>query len=200
MKKSDEDADAFGHLIIERLLAWVGEDPKREGLLETPSRAIQAWDFWTSGYGVDPLSVLKTFEDGAGAHDDMVFQGNISVYSHCEHHLAPFFGVAHIGYIPNGRVVGLSKLARVTEVFARRLQTQERLTREICDALKAGLNPQAVGVVLRCRHLCIESRGVAKAGTITYTSALEGGFFDHGPARAEFLQFVARADAETGLR
>jgi GTP cyclohydrolase I len=112
----------------------------------------------------------------------------------CEHHLAPFFGVAHIGYIPDGRVVGLSKLSRVVDIFARRLQTQERLTAQIAAALEEGLKPKAVGVVLRCRHLCMESRGVQKPGTITYSSALRGGFKSHGAARSEFMTMVRLAD------
>lgn len=175
---------------VRRLLQIAGLEP-REGLLDTPKRFATAWNFWTSGYGQEPKDVLKTFKDGKT--DEMVFQGGIPVWSLCEHHLAPFFGVAHIGYIPGDSIVGLSKLARLVDVFARRLQVQERCTAEIADALFTEIGAKGVGVVLRCRHTCMESRGVQKAGTITYTSALRGVFKD-GAARQEFLQFVATAD------
>lgn len=179
---------------IRGLLKHIGEDPDRQGLVETPDRAVKAWEYWTSGYKVDPASVFKVFEDGAEGYDTMVFQGAIPIYSHCEHHLAPFFGVAHIGYIPNKAIVGLSKLARVADIFARRLQVQERLTTQIADSIDEHLAPKAVGVVLRCRHMCIESRGVGKAGSVTYTSALRGQFLTESETRSEFLRFVERAD------
>lgn len=182
--------------LVAGLLGQLDPDPSREGLIDTPSRVAKAWTFWTAGYGEDPGSVLKSFNDGAQNYDQMVFQGNIPLYSHCEHHLAPFFGVAHIGYIPNGRVVGLSKLARVVDIFARRLQVQERLTQQIAEALSRYLSSN-VGVVLRCRHLCMESRGIQRPGTITYTSALAGNIRDNESARSEFLRFVELADAQT---
>lgn len=172
------------------LIAQVGEDPDREGLRETPERSAKAWAEWTSGYGVDPASVLKTFVDGSENYDELVFQGGISVYSHCEHHMAPIFGVAHIGYIPSGRVIGLSKLSRLVDVFARRLQVQERLTVQVANALQAALAPRAVGVVLECRHLCMESRGINRSGTLTKTSALLGEFRTEPEARAEFMAMV----------
>jgi GTP cyclohydrolase I len=176
------------------LLARLDEDYDRPGLVETPERVAKAWGFWTSGYNDRPETILKTFEDGAEDYDEMVFQGRIPLYSHCEHHLAPFFGVAHIGYIPNGCIVGLSKLSRVVDMYARRLQVQERITRQVADCLNEHLQPIGVGVVIRCRHLCMESRGIQKAGTVTYTSALRGAIKDHGGARTEFLKFVERAD------
>ena len=176
--------------LIASLVAQVGEDPGREGLVDTPERCARAWAEWTSGYGQDPAAVLKSFVDGSEHYDELVFQGNISVYSHCEHHLAPFFGVAHIGYIPSGRVVGLSKLARLVDVFARRLQVQERLTVQVARALHEALQPRAVGVVLECRHLCMESRGIQRAGTVTKTSALLGEFRHEPEARAEFMSMV----------
>jgi GTP cyclohydrolase I len=175
----------------------LGEDPEREGLRDTPQRVMRAWDFWTSGYDQDPAHILKAFSDGAEKADEMVFQGSIPVYSQCEHHLAPFFGVAHIGYLPSGKIVGLSKLARLVECFARRLQVQERLTTQIADAMMKHLEPRGVGVVLRCRHMCIESRGIQRPGTVTHTSALLGEFRDDARLRAEFLQFVSMADAQT---
>lgn len=182
---------------ISTLLEFLGENSDREGLRETPTRFLTAWRFWTSGYQLDAATILKQFEDGAQNYDQLVFQGAIPLYSHCEHHLAPFFGVAHIGYIPRERIVGLSKLARLVDVFARRLQVQERLTTQVAQALMDHLKPRAAGVVLRCRHMCMESRGVQKTGTITYTSALLGEFRTEAETRAEFLRFVQQADAQT---
>ena len=172
------------------VISQVGDDPAREGLAETPERVSRAWAEWTSGYGVDPATVLKSFVDGSEKYDELVFQGGIVFHSHCEHHLAPFFGVAHIGYIPDGRVVGLSKLSRLVDVFARRLQVQERLTVQIAGALQEVLKPKAVGVVMQARHLCMESRGISRAGTLTTTSALLGQFRDEPEARAEFMSMV----------
>lgn len=186
-------ADKEDREVVRHLLALAGEDPDRGGLQETPARFLKAWDFWTSGYTAKPEGVLKTFEDGAKGYDEMVFVGSIPVWSLCEHHLAPFFGVAHIGYIPDGRIVGLSKFSRLVDVFARRLQVQERLTNQIAEALDAALKPKAVGVVLSCRHACMESRGIQKAGSTTTTSALRGFFKTEPEARAEFLQFVNKA-------
>lgn len=175
------------------LLEAIGEVPGREGLLQTPDRVSRAWSHWTSGYTDDPTKVLKCFEDGAQGCDEMVFQGKIPFYSHCEHHLAPFFGLAHIAYIPNGRIVGLSKLSRVTDIFARRLQVQERLCNQIATAINEALQPLGVGVVLQARHMCMESRGVQRTGTITVTSALRGNFKEAPEVRAEFMTFVQSA-------
>ena len=176
--------------LLSKFIMNLGEDPGREGLRDTPQRAAEAWDYWTSGYGKTPADVLKTFTDGASGYDTMVFQSNIAIYSHCEHHLAPFFGVAHIGYIPLLKVVGLSKLARVVDIFSRRLQIQERLTVQVADALNEGLAPEGVGVILQCRHMCMESRGVEKPGTVTTTSALRGSFKKEPDTRAEFMSLV----------
>jgi GTP cyclohydrolase IA len=176
--------------IVTRQLQAIGETPSREGLKETPSRVVKAWDTWFSGYGVDPLSVLKTFEDGAEGVDEMVLVSNIPVYSHCEHHIAPFFGTAHVAYIPDGKVVGLSKINRLVDVFARRLQVQERLTNQIADALVDGLSPLGVGVLLDCRHMCMESRGVRQHGGSTITSALRGTLKAEPDCRQEFLKLV----------
>ncbi len=183
--------------LIRDLLTFLGET-RREGLEETPARVIKAWQFWTDGYGKDPIDVLKCFEDGAEKYDEMIFQGAIPCFSNCEHHMTPFFGFTHIGYIPNGRIIGLSKFSRLVDIFARRLQVQERLTQQIAHALDDYLKPVGVGVVLRCRHMCMESRGIQKPGTVTYTSSLLGAMRD-GAARAEFLQFVERADAATTI-
>jgi GTP cyclohydrolase IA len=179
---------------IRELLKLTGEDPDREGLSETPQRFLKAFDFWTQGYEQDPGEVLKMFEDGAEYYDQLIFIGNIPVYSLCEHHLTPFFGVAHVGYIPDQRIVGLSKIPRLVDVFARRLQCQERLTRQIADAIWDVLQPLAVGAVIRCRHLCMESRGIQKSGCTTVTSALRGALRDEPDCRAEFMTMVATAD------
>jgi GTP cyclohydrolase I len=172
---------------IKRLIQFAGDDPQREGLHETPARVAKAWRFWCSGYERDPMEVLKTFQDGAEGCDEMVVVKDIPFYTHCEHHLTPFFGTATIAYLPDGKVVGLSKLSRVLDIFARRLQVQERLTTQVADALVEGLAPKGVGVVLRARHLCMESRGVCQQGHHTVTSALRGVIKTETSARAEFL-------------
>jgi GTP cyclohydrolase I len=138
-----------------RFLISLGEDPNRSGLRETPARVEKAWKHWTSGYTQNPAELLKTFEDGAEQYNELIVVRNIPVYSHCEHHLAPFFGKATIGYMPDGKIVGLSKLTRLMECFAKRLQVQERLTIQVANALMESLQPKAVGVVIRCRHLCM---------------------------------------------
>lgn len=163
------------------------EDPNREGLQETPMRAAKAWKFWCSGYDENPATVLKVFEDGADGYDEMVTVADIPIFSKCEHHLADIFGTATISYIPNGRVVGLSKLARVADIFARRLQVQERLTVQIADCLVEHLQPLGVGVQLRCQHMCMASRGIQAVGTITTTTALRGVIKTQAQTRAEFL-------------
>jgi GTP cyclohydrolase I len=176
--------------IVLRQLQAIGEDVTREGLAETPKRVVKAWGQWFAGYGQNPADVLKVFEDGAEGCDQMVLETDIPVYSFCEHHMAPIFGVAHIAYIPNGKVVGLSKLARVTDIFARRLQVQERLTNQIADALDEHLAPLGVGVIIQARHGCMESRGVCKHGVVTTTSALRGAIRNESSCRAEFMSLV----------
>ena len=182
------EGDAVGSFedTIKRLLQFVGEDAERGGLLETPKRVAKAWQSWTSGYGQDPGDVLKVFEDGAEGANEMVMVRDIPFYSHCEHHMAPFFGTATIAYIPDGKIVGLSKLSRVLDIFAKRLQVQERLTTQVADALVEHLAPKGVGVIINARHMCMESRGVCKQGHSTTTSALRGVMLEGAP-RAEFL-------------
>lgn len=175
--------------MVKELIALAGDDPNREGLKETPKRYLKALEFYTSGYRTDPKAILKTFHDGAENYDEMVLLTDIPVWSLCEHHLAPFFGVAHIAYIPCTKVVGLSKLARFTDAYARRFQVQERLTRQICDGIQEILKPRGVGVVLKCRHTCMEARGVCKAGIHTTTSALAG-VFRKAAVRQEFLRLA----------
>lgn len=183
-------------LAVKGLLVGIGEDQTRGGLIETPARGASAWIEWTSGYDQDPAVIIKSFDDGALNYDEMIFQGGFSFWSHCEHHLAPFFGVAHFGYIPKpgGRIVGLSKIPRLVDVFAKRLQVQERLTVQIVDAFSEQLDPAGVGLVLRCRHSCIESRGVNRPGGVTMTSALRGFLKTEPEARAEFMKLVDIAD------
>lgn len=175
---------------IIRLLQFIGEDPTRGGLLETPTRVAKAWKHWCKGYGVDIPALLKTFKDGADGCDEMVVVKDIPFYTHCEHHMAPFFGTATIAYIPDGKIVGLSKLPRVVDAFARRLQVQERLTNQIADAIQDNLQPKGVGVVIRARHLCMESRGIQQQGHHTITSALRGVFRTLPEARSEFLDLA----------
>lgn len=199
MTESNRKTTMIGQLIgqdvFTALLQLAGEDPERDGLKETPARAAKAWREWTSGYDVDPLAVLKVFEDGAEQADGLVFQAGIPFYSHCEHHLAPIFGVVHIGYIPNGSIVGLSKLARLTDIFAHRLTVQERMTNQIATTLYDGLKCKGVGVVSQARHLCMESRGVKKVGTVTMTQSLRGTFLTHPEVRAEFTGMAQTAMA-----
>lgn len=176
---------------VEQILHLIGENPNRGGLLETPKRVAKAWlDTWASGYSQDPADVLKVFEDGGETYDQMVTVVDIPFYSHCEHHLAPFFGTVSISYIPNGKIVGLSKLSRLADVFARRLQVQERLTDQIADALVEHLGAKGVGVVIKARHMCMESRGIGKQGSSTITTALRGAMRDEKATRAEFLRAV----------
>lgn len=170
-----------------RFLSSIGEDPDRTGLIETPARLVKAWKHWTSGYEQDPSEFLKTFEDGAEEYNELIVVRGIPVYSHCEHHLAPFFGRATVGYVPDGRIVGLSKLTRLVECFAKRLQVQERLTSQIAEALMSHLKPKAAGVVVRCRHLCMESRGIKVQGEETVTSAMLGELQPNLALRTEFL-------------
>jgi len=187
---TDGGADESGNDIIVRLLQLVGEDAEREGLLETPARVVKAWRHWCSGYGKDPAKLLKVFGDGAERHDQMVTVRDIPIYSHCEHHLAPIFGTVTISYIPNGKIVGLSKLSRLADMFARRLQVQERLTDQIADALFENLEPKGVGVVIKARHMCMESRGICQQGHHTVTTALRGAMRDEPDTRAEFLRLA----------
>lgn len=184
------DTQQFGVEDWRRFLKSIGENPDRSGLIETPQRLINAWECWTSGYAQEPAEVLKVFEDGAEQYRELIVVRDIPVYSHCEHHLAPFFGTATIGYIPNGKIVGLSKLTRLVDCFARRLQVQERLTSQIANALMTNMSPLSVGVVIRCRHLCMESRGIRTPGVETLTSAMLGGMQTSLALRTEFLSLA----------
>ena len=175
---------------VRTMLECIGEDPDREGLLETPERVMRAWrDKFAIGYEQDPANILgKVFVDGSC--DQMVLQKNIEMYSCCEHHMVPFVGVAHVAYIPDGKVVGLSKLVRLVECYSRRLQIQERLTQQIANALQDQLNPKGVGVVIDASHMCMSSRGVEKQHSSTVTSAMLGSFQTEDNTRREFLALI----------
>ena len=186
-KISDKEAeDAF-----KTILAWMGEDPNREGLLETPKRVVKAFKEYFKGYNEDPNQILdKTFGDVDG-YDDMVVQKNISVQSHCEHHMAPIIGKAHVAYIPKNRVVGLSKLARVVEVFSKRLQTQERLTMQIANTLMESLDAKGVAVTIDSTHQCMTMRGIKKEQATTVTNYYLGQFKDDLSYQNRYLRFIS---------
>lgn len=193
--ESEAEARRTGKLLIiesavGQLLRAVDPDAERGGLIETPHRAAKAWLDWTCGNEMDPAEVMKVFEDGAEGCDEMVVVHDIPVYSHCEHHLAPIFGHATVGYLPDGKILGLSKVNRVVDIFARRLQVQERMTNQIAQALMEGLKAKGVGVVVKARHLCMESRGVKQTGTHTTTSAMLGLFRTDPAVRSEFLSLT----------
>ena len=184
------DQERIRKAIVEILLA-IGEDPNREGLQETPDRVAQMYQEILCGLDQDPAELLKVgFEEN---HQEMVILKDIPFYSICEHHLLPFHGKAHIGYIPSGRVVGISKLARVVEAFARRPQLQERLTSQIADTIMASLNPRGVGVVIQAEHLCMTMRGIRKPGSLVVTSASRGIFRSRRETRAEFLSLIGHS-------
>ncbi|HVH35503.1 GTP cyclohydrolase I FolE [Tahibacter sp. UC22_41] len=178
---------------IRTLLRWAGEDPAREGLLDTPRRVVDAYRDWFSGYAEDPAEYLRrTFEEVAG-YDELIVLRDIEFESHCEHHMAPIIGRAHVGYLPTDKVVGISKLARVVEGFARRFQVQEKLTAQIAHCIEDVLKPRGVGVVIEAAHQCMTTRGVHKTGVSMTTSQMLGVFREDARTRAEFLQFVMSA-------
>jgi GTP cyclohydrolase I len=177
--------------ITKQLLEEIGEDPNREGLIKTPNRVSKAWEFFSKGYkeNLDIIINGAIFEEDAR---DMVIVRDIEFFSLCEHHLIPFFGKAHVGYIPNGKVIGLSKIPRIIDMFSRRLQVQERLTHQIADAINSVLNPKGVSVVMEGRHMCMQMRGVEKQNSFTSTSAMSGQFRKSAETRSEFLSIINR--------
>ena len=178
---------------VRTLLRWAGEDPAREGLLDTPKRVVKAYRDWFSGYESDPGDYLRrTFKEVNG-YDEMVVLRDIEFESHCEHHMAPIIGRAHVGYLPTNRVVGISKLARVVDGFARRFQVQEKMTAQIADCIADVLQPRGVGVVIVGAHECMTTRGVHKRGVSMVTSKMLGTFREDARTRAEFLQFVGQS-------
>ncbi len=175
---------------VETLLLWAGEDPRREGLVDTPKRVAAAYEDWFSGYNNDPVAALqRTFEEVEG-YDEMIVLRDISFESHCEHHMAPIIGVAHVGYLPSNKVVGISKLARVVEAFARRFQVQEKMTAQIAHCILDVLKPKGVGVVVDAVHQCMTTRGIHKSGVSMVTSQMLGTFRRDARTRAEFLQMI----------
>ena len=185
-KVSDKEAEEA----FKTILTWMGEDPSREGLLETPKRVVKAYKEYFNGYSEDPNKILdKTFGDVEG-YDDMVVQKNISVQSHCEHHMAPIIGIAHVAYIPNERVVGLSKLARVVEVFSKRLQTQERLTMQIAKTIMESLDAKGVAVTIDSTHQCMTMRGIKKETATTVTNYFLGQFKEDLSIQNRYLRFI----------
>jgi GTP cyclohydrolase I len=179
---------------IHTLLLWAGEDPRREGLLDTPKRVALAYQDWFSGYRDDPVSFLKrTFEEVEG-YDEMIVLRDISFESHCEHHMAPIIGVAHVGYLPRNKVVGISKLARVVEAFARRFQVQEKMTAQIAHCIENVLAPKGVGVVIEATHQCMTTRGIHKSGVSMVTSQMLGSFRKDARTRSEFLGMIGSHD------
>jgi GTP cyclohydrolase I len=176
--------------LIHSLLVKLGEDPTRQGLVKTPKRVAEAYRFLTSGYAKDPLEILNgaVFDE---PYDEMVIVKEIDFYSLCEHHILPFWGRAHIAYLPAGKIIGLSKLPRILEVFSRRLQVQERLTQQVADCIEEAVRPQGVGVVIEAFHLCIAMRGVEKQNAFATTSAMRGVFKDDRGTRSEFMNLIA---------
>ena len=175
---------------VKTLIEWAGDDPTREGLIETPKRVVKAYEQFFAGYDLDPEEILrKTFEEVEG-YDEMVIVKDIRLESHCEHHIVPILGKAHIGYIPNNRVVGISKLARIVDVFGKRLQTQETMTSQIANVIQKVLDPKGVAVVIDASHQCMTTRGVHKPESSTVTSAMKGIFKENAVTRNEFLSFV----------
>jgi GTP cyclohydrolase I len=186
IKPSREEAEEA----VRTLICWTGDDPDREGLIETPKRVVKAYEEFFEGYDMDPEEVLqKTFEEVKG-YDDAVIVRNIRVESHCEHHIVPIIGVAHVGYIPNNRVVGISKLARVIEIFGKRLQTQETMTAQIADTIQKVLEPKGVAVVVDASHQCMTTRGIHKTESSTITSRMLGAFRDNPETRSEFMNLI----------
>jgi GTP cyclohydrolase I len=175
---------------VRTLLRWAGDDPSREGLLDTPKRVVEAYRDWFSGYGDDPAEFLRrTFEEVEG-YDELIVLRDIPFESHCEHHMAPIIGRAHVGYLPTNKVVGISKLARVVEAYARRFQVQEKMTAQIAHCIEDVLKPRGVGVVIEAAHECMTTRGIHKRGVSMVTSQMLGSFRDDARTRSEFLAFI----------
>ncbi|GAB5549315.1 MAG: GTP cyclohydrolase I FolE [Sandaracinaceae bacterium] len=188
VRSSEEIADAETH--VRGLLKFIGEDPAREGLEETPARVVRAMAEHFSGYAEDPRAHLERTFGEVNGYDELVLVSDIQLHSHCEHHMVPFVGKAHVAYIPGGRVVGLSKLARVVDVYAKRLQVQEKLTAQVADTINEVLQPQGVAVIIQCQHFCMCYRGVRKPGSWTTTSKLHGVFLRDAAARMELFTLI----------
>jgi GTP cyclohydrolase I len=191
-KKNKRPTRQDAEQAVETLLRWAGEDPSREGLLDTPKRVALAYQDWFSGYKEDPVRFLRrTFEEVDG-YDEMIVLRDITFESHCEHHMAPIIGKAHVGYLPNNKVVGISKLARVVEVFARRFQVQEKLTAQVANCIQDVLKPKGVGVVIDASHQCMTTRGIHKSDVSMVTSQMLGTFRKDARTRDEFLRMIGK--------
>lgn len=189
LDRSPEEREA-AEASVRNLLKYIGDDPTREGLIDTPKRVVKAFAEHFSGYAEDAAAHLETtFEDVSG-YDELVLVSDVQLHSHCEHHMVPFVGKAHVAYIPGGRVVGLSKLARVVDVYAKRLQVQEKLTAQVADTINDSLQPQGVAVIIQCQHFCMCYRGVRKPGSWTTTSKLHGVFLRDAAARMELFTLI----------
>ncbi len=185
-KPSREEAEAA----VRTLLLWTGDDPEREGLRDTPARVVKAYSEMYNGYGEDPAKILgRTFEEVAG-YDDMVVVKDIAFHSHCEHHMVPIIGKAHVAYLPDGRVLGLSKIARVVDVYAQRLQTQESLTAQIAQSIQETLEPRGVAVMVEAEHMCMAMRGIRKQGSTTLTTTFTGSFKDDPQEQIHFMNLI----------
>ena len=190
IKKKQDISDEKAEEAIKTILEWIGENPRREGLLSTPKRVIKAFKEYFKGYSEDPNTYLsKTFTEVEG-YDDMVIEKNISIQSHCEHHMAPIIGVAHVAYIPSNKVVGLSKLARVVEAFSKRLQTQERLTMQVAKTIMNVLQPRGVAVTIDASHQCMTNRGIKKERATTVTNYFLGAFKDDLSFQNRYLRYI----------
>jgi GTP cyclohydrolase I len=189
-KKDNKPTTEAAEAAVRTLLGWIGEDPDRKGLVRTPARVLKSFGDWYSGYDEDPAAILGSSFPDAGGYKDMVALVDIDFESHCEHHMAPFIGMAHVAYVPDGRVVGVSKIVKVVNAFAKRLQVQEKLTQQIADCINDELKPKGVAVVLQASHECMTTRGVYKNNIRMVTSAMLGCFRDDGKVRAEFLGMI----------
>lgn len=194
-RPSRADAEAA----IRTLLSWAGDDPNREGLLDTPARVVRAYEEFFAGYNKDPVEILSTTFSEVEGYDEMVVLTDIRFESHCEHHMAPIIGKAHVAYLPNHRVVGISKLARLVDIFAKRLQIQEKMTVQIADTLQQVLMPKGVAVVIEASHGCMTTRGVHKPGAHLVTSRMLGAFRDDSSTRREFMSLIERRHSSSNL-
>ncbi len=193
LAKNERPSRAEAEAAVHTLLRWVGENPNREGLLDTPSRVVKAYEELFGGYNADPAEALgRTFEEVAG-YDDLVVVRDIHFHSHCEHHMVPIIGKAHVAYLPDGKVLGLSKIARVVDIFARRLQTQEAMTAQIAASIQDVLNPRGVAVMIEAEHMCMAMRGIRQQGSTTTTMTFTGAFRDSPEEQVRFISLVRAA-------
>tara|TARA_B100001029_G_scaffold125840_1_gene104988 strand:- start:722 stop:1321 length:600 start_codon:yes stop_codon:yes gene_type:complete len=190
MKKDKKPSRSEAEAAVKTLLAWAGEDVKREGLKDTPKRVVKAYEDWFSGYNEDPKEVLKKTFSELDGYDEIIMLRDIRIESHCEHHIAPFIGSAHVAYLPKKRVVGISKLARITRIFSKRMQVQEKLTAQIANCIQEVLNPRGVAVVIEAQHQCMTTRGINAPGISMVTSQLLGKFRTDASTRREFYSMI----------